>query len=76
MRFLDVIISYSRWVVPDSFLFENCEIYLYMKTKIEITKHPFYLQGGNGCFFHNNVITSRNHMQSYEIIPYTRSLKY
>jgi len=39
-----------------------------MKTKVEITIHPFRLQGVGG-FFCTKVITSRNHMWSYEMIP-------
>jgi len=38
-------------MVPGPFRFENCAIYLYMKTKVEITIHPFRLQGVGGCFF-------------------------
>jgi len=40
-----------------------------MKTKVEITKHPFRLQGVGGFFFCTKVITSRNRMQTYDIIP-------
>jgi len=36
------------WVVPGHFRFENCVIYRYMKTKVEITKHPVRLQGVGG----------------------------
>jgi len=39
-----------------------------MKTKVEITIHLFRLQ--RVCvFFHTKIITSRNRMRSYEIIP-------
>jgi len=44
-----------------------------MKTKVEITKHPFHLQGVGGWYFSVRhdciVITSRICMQTYEMIP-------
>jgi len=50
MRYLDVI-TFVQCVGLDPFRFENCVIYLYMKTNVEIKKHPFRLQGMGGCFF-------------------------
>jgi len=44
-------------VVPDRFRFEKCAIYRYMKTRVEITIHPFRLQGLGG-FIYTKVITS------------------
>jgi len=41
-----------------------------MKTKVEIAIHPFRLQGV-GVFLYTKVITTRNRMRTYEIIPYT-----
>jgi len=60
------------WVVLGPFRFETCVIYLYMKTKVEITINPFHLQevGGWVVFFYTKVIMSRNCMQTYEIIPH------
>jgi len=44
-----------------------------MNTKVEITKHPFGLQGVDGALlFYTKVITSRNRMQSYEMIPISK----
>jgi len=40
-----------------------------MKTKVETTIHPFRLQGVSGVFFYTEVITSRNHIRTYEMIP-------
>jgi len=45
-------LSYSGWVVLGLFHFDNCVIYLFMETKVEVTKHPFHLQGvGRWVFF-------------------------
>jgi len=38
-------------MVPGPFRFENCAVYLYMKTKVEITNHPFRLQEVGGWVF-------------------------
>jgi len=43
-----------------------------MKTKVEITKHTFRLQGVGGCFFYTKGITSRNRMRTYEMIHCAR----
>jgi len=56
------------YLVPGPFHLENCANYLYMKTKVEITKHSFHLKGWVGGFFYTKVIMSRNHMQSCEMI--------
>jgi len=45
MRFLKVI-TFVQCVG-----LENCAICLYMKTKVETTKHPFRLQEVGGWFF-------------------------
>jgi len=62
------VITFVQWV--GVFRFGNCAIYLYRKTKVEITKHPFCVQGVGGCSFYTKVIQSRNRMRTHEIVPY------